>query len=404
MNNITIGEFKDIFKYLIKNNFKLMEKGTAPISVCAEGSCGIGKTKVIEGLAEELGMTYVKLTLSELEEVGDLCGMPLKEYEVTFDDCPGCPKWVAVDILNNIHKSFDFTGRSRMSYATPAWLPREENPNGILLNIDDFTRANNLFQQALMELINTGKYGTWELPSKTVIALTSNPDDGSFNVTSLDPAQRSRFINFPVRFEISEWAEWAEGAELEGRGINFALSYADELFKDEQSDATINARSYTMFINAISGIEDWSKPESLALILNIAKGCFNDPDNIVGNLFTTFIANKLDKLISPEDMLFGKWETIAPKIEKCVYDGDDYKPSVASILQTRLLNKSIDYFSKPGGKTDVVLNRILEIIDAKKMLFGEDFLFNIIKTLSTKFPARFNKAMLNGRIRQIVLN
>lgn len=191
MNNITIGEFKDIFKYLIKNNFKLMEKGTAPISVCAEGSCGIGKTKVIEGLAEELGMTYVKLTLSELEEVGDLCGMPLKEYEVTFDDCPGCPKWVAVDILNNIHKSFDFTGRSRMSYATPAWLPREENPNGILLNIDDFTRANNLFQQALMELINTGKYGTWELPSKTVIALTSNPDDGSFNVTSLDPAQRS---------------------------------------------------------------------------------------------------------------------------------------------------------------------------------------------------------------------
>lgn len=404
MNNITIGEFRDIFKYLIKNNFKLMEKGTAPIAVCAEGGCGIGKTKVIESIAEELGMTYKKLTLSELEEVGDLCGLPVKEYEVTFDDCPGCPKWVAVDILNNIHKSFDFTGRSRMSYATPAWLPREENPNGILLNIDDFTRANTLFQQALMELINTGKYGTWDLPPKTVIALTANPDNGEYLVNSQDPAMRTRYANFPVRFEISEWAEWAESAELEGRGINFALSYADELFKEERSDVTINARSYTMFINAISGIEDWSKPESLALILNIAKGCFNDPDNIVGNLFTTFIANKLDKLISPEDMLFGKWETIAPKIEKCVYDGDDYKPSVASILQTRLLNKSIDYFSKPGGKTDVVLNRILEIIDAKKMLFGEDFLFNIIKTLSTKFPARFNKAMLNGRIRQIVLN
>jgi hypothetical protein len=144
------------------------------------------------------------------------------------------------------------------------------------------------------------------------------------------------------------------------------------------------------------------------MIMQIASGSFDDEDNLVGSLFTTFIANKLDKLISPQDMLFGGWDTIEERIKNCVYDNgvydaEHYKPAVASILQTRLLNKSIDYFSKSGAKNDVVINRILEIIDAKQMLFSEDFLFNILKTLYNKFPARLNKAMLNGRIRNIIL-
>ena len=79
---------------------------------------------------------------------------------------------------------------------------------------------------------------------------------------------------------------------MEGRGINFALSYP-EIFESKDGVNKINSRSYTMFINAISGIDDWSKSENLALILNVAKGAFPfDKENIVGGMFTTFIANK----------------------------------------------------------------------------------------------------------------
>jgi len=402
-NQITLDEFKDICKYLIKNNFRLADEGKPCISIGLEGSCGLGKTSILEGIADELGMTYVRLGLSELEEVSDLTGFPIKEYEVTFDDCPGCPKWVASDILNNIHKPFDFTGASRMSYATPSWLPREENENGILLNIDDFTRANSLFQQALMELINKGKYISWNLPSKTIIALTSNPDNGLYTVTSLDPAQRTRFINFPVKFDISNWSQWAENAQVDGRAINFALSYSSELFEDEKHLETINPRSYTMFANAISGITDWQKPESLALILNISKGCFNDPDNVVGSLFTTFVANNLDKLVSPKDMLLEKWDTVYPKIKKCVYDSNgNYKPSVGAILNTRLLNYSMYYFDHKG-ETKVVYDRLLEILNANEMLFSEDLVFHIVRTLCSKYQSRCNKWMLNNRLRGAII-
>lgn len=403
-NTITLGEFKETFKYLIQNNFRLIDRGIAPISIGLEGPCGIGKTSIIEEVAKELGMTYVRLGLAELEEVGDLCGLPLKEFEVTFKDCPDCPKWVSADILNNIHKEFEFTGASRMSYATPAWLPREENPNGILINVDDFTRANSLFQQALMELIRTGKYMTWDLPSKALIALTSNPDNGEFSVTSLDPAQQSRYIDFSIKFNIDDFAQWAERNSIDNRAINFAISYSHEIFENEKQLATINPRSFIMFANAISGLPNWQNPNNLAMILNIAKGCFRDEDNIIGNLFTTFIANKLDTLVSPQDMLLGNWEEVYPKIKKSVYDEDDtYRPAIAAILHTRLLNYTDYYFSQKDSDTQTVIDRFLEIAHSEKMLFDEDILFDILKTLAQKYPQRMQKAYYNPEIRARIL-
>ena len=43
MNNITLDEFKDIFKYLINNNKKLIEDGKYPIAIGIEGAAGLGK-------------------------------------------------------------------------------------------------------------------------------------------------------------------------------------------------------------------------------------------------------------------------------------------------------------------------------------------------------------------------
>lgn len=178
------------------------------------------------------------------------------------------------------------------------------------------------------------------------------------------------------------------------------MLYGEEIFKKHNGVQTINPRSYTTFCKAISGIKNWDADSSLALILNIAKGCFlSDKDNVVGTLFTTFIAQKLDKLVSPQDMLVQKWETVEPKIWDCVYDGDRHKPEIASILAIRLLNHIMYYFSQKGSKEDVVQNRLLEFIDNPRRLFSDDLMFHIIKTVMAKYPARTTKLMLNSKIR-----
>ena len=408
MNEITLKEFAQIFKFIIENNRTLEDSGRHPISVAAEGACGLGKTTAIQELANEIGATFVKINLSELEEVSDLTGFPIKEYEVEIE---GERKWVPADLVNmyTCDSNASFTGNSRMGYATPAWLPREDNEKGTILLIDDYTRANSLFMQACMELINTGKYISWKLPKYTNIVLTTNPDNGGYSVTGLDSAQKSRFCSFSIKFNIDSFAEWAERFNMDDRAINFALYYNNELFDPNHPNHldTINPRSYTTFTNIISGIENWDKPESLALILNISKGCFHDPNNVVGSLFTSFIANKLDKLVTPEDMLMKKWDTVKEDIEKCVYEKEDYHPEIAAVLNTRLLNYSVNYLND-GNKADVVCNRLLDLIDnsnssTDKHLFSEDLIFSIIKTIVAKFPAKTNKLLLNPAVRKKIL-
>lgn len=169
----------------------------------------------------------------------------------------------------------------------------------------------------------------------------------------------------------------------------------------------INSRSYVTFCNAISGLDDWEKPNDLAMILNISKGCFTDEKNIIGHLFTMFIANKLDKLISPEDLLTGNWDVIKNRARNCVYDNGTYRADIGSVLATRFLNYSMKYFDTKGSKNDVVCDRLLKFVEASedksKQIFSQDLIFNVAKTLVTKYPGRTNKLMMNSKLRKALI-
>ena len=406
LNEMTISEFTGVLNYLLDNNKELQEKGLTPIAIGIEGEAGIGKTSLIQQVAEQRGMTLCKLNLSQLEEVGDICGFPQKEVLLQWKSKDGTmkTKWWPENLKDSIPIGVTVTNKTRMGYASPAWLPKEENPNGCILCLDDYTRSNQLFMQATMELINEGKYISWSLPKNTSIVLTSNPDNGEFSITSLDSAQKTRFINFNLKLNVEDWASWAEFHSVDSRAINFCLLYGEEIFKKHNNVQTINPRAYTTFCKAISGIKNWDDENSLGLILNISKGCFlNDKDNVVGNLFTTFIAQKLDKLVQPKDMLEQKWETVEPKIYDCVWDNGRFKPEIASILAIRLLNYIMLYFSQKGVKESVVQDRLLEFIDNDRKLFSDDLLFHIIKTVIGKYPAKTTKLMLNSKIRNKVI-
>lgn len=66
-----LSSIKETVNYIIDNNFKLIDQHKKPTAVCLEGAAGIGKTSIIEEIANERGMTFIKVVLSQLEEVGD---------------------------------------------------------------------------------------------------------------------------------------------------------------------------------------------------------------------------------------------------------------------------------------------------------------------------------------------
>lgn len=410
LNEMTIRDFTKVFNYLLDNNKDLYDKGQTPIAIGIEGEAGIGKTSIIEQVANRRGMTFCKLNLAELEEVGDLTGFPQKEVLLEWKGKDGTikTKWYPEAMLNRIPSNVKVSTKTRMSYAPPAWLPMEENENGLILCLDDFSRSNALFMQATMELINTGKYISWKLPKNTSVVLTSNPDNGSYSVSSLDNAQKTRFINFNLKLNVDDWASWAESVEMDSRCINFALMYGDEIFAKHNNIQVVNPRAYTTFCKAISGLDNWNDPDDLSMILNISKGCFlDDKTNNIGNLFTMFVSKHLDKLVTPKDMLEQSWKTIEPVIYDCVYDFIDnhavYKPEVASILATRFLNYINVYFNKKGSDGNKVQLRLLDFINNKRKLFSEDLLFHIIKNVVTEYPNKATKLLSNPEIRNKVI-
>lgn len=277
-----------------------------------------------------------------------------------------------------------------MSYAVPEWVPDDPDQEFILF-LDDFNRANTMFMQAIMSLIQFGEYISWRLPKKCHLILSSNPDDGSYSVTDLDPAQKSRMINFTMDFDVQCWAKWADKYGLPSIFINMAL-LTPEIFERGKH---INARSYTLFANACRGVKTPDSTEGLEKICTIAKACFQD--DYVSGIFVQFIHNHLDKLIGAEEVINGDWKVVKAKLLDNIYRNGQYDASVASTLTLRLSNYIEQYFltGSDKAKSDKVINRLIDLCTTndEKILLSEDLLFRLIKHLNSAYPQRCRKML-----------
>ncbi|EYF05125.1 AAA family ATPase [Chondromyces apiculatus] len=143
--------------------------------VLLEGPTGIGKSELVRGLAEQLGIGSVVLDLSLLEPP-DLVGLPV------------------------IHEG-------RTVYAPPDALP--QGGAGILM-LEELNRAERYIQQPALQLLSARRLHQYELPPGWVCFAAVNPESADYQVTPLDRALRARFLGLHVRADRATWLAWAE--------------------------------------------------------------------------------------------------------------------------------------------------------------------------------------------------
>ena len=416
---VKMKEVKNLINHAIDTNLELEKNGKMPRAISFEGEAGTGKTSIVRQVAKERGMNFVKLNFAQIDEAGDLAGYPLKEYECQMarqvKDENGNPKmqimpgtvWLNEKQIDQPMKGVAYrqTGKTRMGYAKPAWVP-DYNEKGTIVLFDDYNRANQAILKAAMDLILEQKYISWSLPERTTIVITQNPDNGSYNVESQDEAQGGRYLDFKSELDIDAWAQWAETSGMDGRCINFVLTYFGELFNsDEDGNHICNPRSFEMFSDMISGIKDWEVPENLMFIQLIAKGCFKDEGGRFNKIFASFIRNKMHLLIQPKDVLLGDWKTIQQKMEETVYDGNGlYRPDLASLIERRFVNYvSLWLDSDKDTPIDKVKKRIVDFIDNPKMLFNQDLLIHMVKTILSDHKRQTCKLMGEPKIAKLAV-
>ena len=383
-------ELKDFIKHVINNNRFIQAQGKVPTALNVVGNAGLGKTTVVANLAKEEGMQFVKINLAMIEELSDLIGFPVKEFQIGKDTTDGLKtKWVTeMEAELAVKAGFKLTGARRTAYCAPEWISGK-GESGILL-LDDYTRADPRMIQACMDLINTQEYISWKLPKDWTIILTTNPDGGDYHVNSMDIAQTTRFISCELKFDVDCWAQWAEETHMDGRCINFILKHPEIV-----TEAT-NPRAITTFFNAISSFEKFE--EQLPMIQMIGEGSVG-PD--MTSLFTLFINNKLDQLMSPKDILLHDNEDyIVGALKTTVGRGDDYRADIASIMSTRIINFALAHFKSNPMKAEVIKRLEKLVVDE---IFAIDLKYMIVRNLINGNKQKFQKLMLNDKVMEYTI-
>lgn len=399
--NLNIDELKGFVNHIISNNRFLQEQGKLPVSTEVLGESGIGKTSTVVELAKENNLNFVKLNLAQIEELGDLVGFPIRQFQMYKEkevSPSGDPinykttstkvvkkkvgQWVdELAVQDYLNQGWKMTNKNRMSYCPPEWIAGKKE-GGILL-LDDWNRADIRFIQAVMELVDRQTYISWSLPKDWHILLTANPDNGDYMVNSIDAAQKTRYITANLKFDVEVWARWAEEAGIDTRCINFLL-LNPELVTQET-----NARSITTFFNAISSFESFE--ENLSMIQLIGEGSVGDS---FASMFTTFINNKLDQLVTPKELITGD-DTVLTKLKSCIGEGDSYRADIASVIATRLANYSVVY-SKDNTISQKITDRLENL--CIKDYFTNDLKYLVIRTIFNGNKNKFNKLMMKPEI------
>jgi len=392
--NLNIDELKGFITHIISNNRYLQKEGKNCVSTEVVGESGIGKTSSILQLASELNLNLVKLNLAQIEELGDLVGFPTKKYQMTKnigtkEEPKWDTRWIDEQLLVEARaKDYQATGKSQMSYCPPEWIAGKEE-GGILL-LDDWNRADVRFIQAVMELVDRQEYISWKLPKNWHIVLTANPDNGDYSVQSIDSAQRTRFISVNLKFDAEVWARWAESEGIDGRCINFLLLHPETVTQET------NARSITTFFNAISTFAVFE--DNLGMIQQIGEGSVGAE---FSTLFTTFINNKLDKLVDPKTMLLDKSEDKVVKLLKEATGVDhNYRADIASVLCTRFANFALVH-AEENAISDDVIKRITLLTTNE--VFGNDLKYYAVREILNGNKQKFQKLMMNADVVKMAL-
>lgn len=411
--NLDSAEMKNFLHHIITNNRYIQNTGKVPVSTEIIGDSGLGKTSIALQLAKEYDLNFVKLNLAQIEELGDLVGFPVRQFQlskggetktkmvkvtdadgkVSFQkkEVPGGKTiWVDENATDEYAKQgFSFTGKKRMSYCPPEWIA-DKKGGGILI-LDDWNRADIRFIQAVMELVDRQEYISWKLPKDWHIVLTANPDNGEYLVNTIDVAQRTRFVSTSLKYSSDRWAEWAEKENVDSRCINFMLMHPEVVSE------RVNPRSITTFFNCISSFKSFE--DNLPMIQMVGEGSVG-PE--VATLFTQFINNRLDKIVTPKQILFGD-DNVAVKtsILSATGKGQDFRADIASVITTRVVNYILNYAENNTVAGDVISR--LNFLVNDEDLFTDDLKYIIVRRLINGNKLKFQKMLTNPKVQEMTL-
>jgi len=388
---LTPAEATKVLAYMVNQNIELAKSGHMPVAINIEGAAGIAKTSIVKQLAVKANTHYyIRLNVAELDP-GDVIGFPITQYKVCKEqEC----LWIGDKLLNDyILQGYHATGQSRMSYSKPEWLVEKEDKPCILV-LDDYNRGTSLMLNACMRITDEQETTSWKLPTGSTVILTCNPDDDgeeSFNVTSGDGAQKTRYLTLKMKPSVNDWAiDYAEKVNLPSAFINFMLKHP-EIIEGSNIDEggnhvkKGNLRIWSKFFHAVSGLSN-NLSDNWDTVFLLGQNSLPVEHLLMLN---KFIEDKLDKLPTPQQLLKMKAEDAVKELKSVIGAGSKKRVDISSILSRRIMNYTI---VNHKDFTKDMVDVYAEIMESEYM--SPDLVLLSVKKTTKLFPALIKRQKL----------
>ena len=332
------------------------------------GKHGIGKSDIIRQVAKEMGFDrVVDLRLGQME-VGDLVGMPERDYycpncdksfglKPNYDTCPMClGKDMAIPLVG------------RTIWLLPSWWPKDNEK--VLIFVDEFNRGRIDVQQGAFQLVLDKRIHVHPLPENCAIISASNPSGGDYIVNEMDPALLDRFINIKLVTGHDEWLKWARNNEIQEDIIDFIGGYPSILGNeavDIPVDIKPTPRSYEFLSKMISGLPEKYWHQCACCIIG-------DQAAIA---FRSSLAPNIDKPVKAKDILGTFSEKTRKTLKMQIKGTKDSGPRIdlIDITATEMVDILKDHSPKYKEKSMKNVRDFLKLIP-------KDLMFKITKLLS----------------------
>ena len=246
----------DELKSMLGKLYRSKERGGRAKPIFIYGSPGIGKTQIVAQAADEAGVDMINLDLQFMAP----------------EDFMGIPKVVDIEEPEYEDGRLKSVGKGITRSNPPAVLPVDNGPDGKggFIFMDEMNRANKRVLNSMMQFVQMGRIGQYQLPDKWVIVAAGNrPEDvsGAGEVAEFDFAMADRFniINFVP--DPKKWAEWAKSKKTFEPEIVGFVERNPELFHyldNEKNDLKFpTPRSWTDAAMALNdemidtGVKGW---------------------------------------------------------------------------------------------------------------------------------------------------
>ncbi len=241
---MNIKQAKDDIENTVRLYLKRDEFGEYRIPVVRQrpifllGAPGIGKTAIMEQVAQELGIALVSYSMTHHTRQSAL-GLPFishREYQGMEYDVS---EYTMSEIIASIYEVMEKSGI------------RE----GILF-LDEINCVSETLAPSMLQFLQYKVFGRHKVPEGWVIVTAGNPPEYNKSVREFDVVTLDRLKVLEVEADYKAWKEYARQKRLHGAILNFLELKKDDFYRIE---TTVNGRSYV----TARGWEDLSEILSL---------------------------------------------------------------------------------------------------------------------------------------------